>query len=208
MVTRKARRSILMKCVGWGSQFSMNYLQTFKNLFLEIVYNSGIWRAWQSLKFSLSFIRLHCEPCWGLCICPSNNETPFQYQTPGYSCVIMVVGDMLWALRNTSTSMCPLFAVSLINHFDTSRSPVGGHIDISYVLFTLFGLRLYCAQISLLAWTYFFQNKVLKVWRSFIIICLCFWCVQYAYLYWKSKLPPNITFFCWSSGINSDTIAN
>jgi hypothetical protein len=150
----------------------MNYLHTFKSLFLGVVYNSGIWRTWRSLKFSLSFIRLHCEPCWGLCICPSNNETPFQHQTPGYNCVIMVVGDMLWALPNTSTSMCPVFAMSLINHFDTSRSPMGSHIDIWYVPLTLFGLLLYCAQISLLAWTYFFQNKVLKVRRSFIII-LC-----------------------------------
>jgi hypothetical protein len=99
--------------------------------------------------------------------------------------------------------MCPVFAVSLINHFNTSRSPMGSHIEIWYVPFRLFGLLLYCAQISLLSWTYFFQNKVLKVWHSFIIT-LCIWCIQYSYLHWKSELPSNITFFSSSSGINSD----
>lgn len=68
--------------------------------------------------------------------------------------------------------MCPVFAVSPINHFDTSRSPIGSHVQICYVPFRLFGLLLYCAQISLLSWTYFFQNKVLKAWHSLIII-LC-----------------------------------
>jgi len=47
---------------------------------------------------------------------------------------------------------------------------MGSHIVIWYVPFRLSGLLLCYAWISLLSWTYFFQNKVLKVWRSFIII--------------------------------------